>query len=898
MSDAIVGLFRNAVVAASAGTGKTHFLSSLFVARAIGLGVEGRPVSPERIIATTFSRAAALELRERIESKLVELAETAPSPLAALDRPLTGRARELGLDDGALRERARRALAELPGAIIDTLHGVATWVLRRHALELDLVPDFAVLDEQQALDDARAVIDDVLAAALEGTTDERCSALALMDACRGLEMTEQSVRYLLDRLDDEGLDAHELSHGGAVAEAQSLREELRSICQAIVLDGQSTLWQPARALFAVLADGESAFNALTSALEALFSVRLTASLKRLPGTIELEGFIEGVPGSSKLDRAQRLARFLHFAEQLEQNAAGVTELVGRVQRALIERRSRRGAFGFGDLLRVARDALRDRPELAAQSAAHIDLLLVDEFQDTSRVQRDLVLLLRERPEAARARAPGTLPTTATLSPHGLVVVGDRKQSIYGFRGADVSVFSEFAAELAGQAAASALELTGVSVSSEPAADFHSLKHNYRSLPAIIEAVNAVAQRDFEQRPEHPYEIRYADEEALASPGGEPPAERGRVTLVLDDGELPEGTPPVVAEATGALRSAFVAAGFCQNVCEEGASYKDVAILARRRATLPLVELALDRLRIPFVVSGRELYATREVRDLFAALRCAQNPLDRHAVAAVARGLLGGLADPTLAALCEPGGGLLPVRRWDLDAIDEPEQRQAATLLKERLLDFGRTAPRLSPRDALSFAIDLFDLEQVLGALPRGQVRFGNALRLLEIASRQGGGLSSFTRWLEEQIAIEADEAEAAVFSEEDDAVRLVTIHGSKGLAFPIVVLLDLGVPEQPRGGALGLFRDGTPAPKLVLRQRVATGTVHDPLQRAAREDLARRATAERQRLSYVALTRARRELALILPAEAPRPKTLAQTLLECREQGVFAAIEGVRELSA
>jgi ATP-dependent helicase/nuclease subunit A len=898
VSGAYPGLQRNAVVAASAGTGKTHFLTNVYVGRALGLGSSGRPVSPARIVATTFSRAAALELRERIETRLVELAETAPSPSLALGRELLPLADALGLDDAALRERARHALTELPGALIDTLHGVATWVLRRHALELELVPDFAILDEQQSTDDCRAAVDDVLAEALESGADERVAALALIDACRGLEPTEQSVRYLLDRLDDEGLDAADLSHGSLTQAATELREELRSVTRAIVLDGASALFEPAQALHRVLGDPTASLAVLSEAVERLFVVRLTAALKRLPGALELEDFLESVRGDNKADRAQRLARFLHFAEELEQNSAGVGRLISRAQARLYSERAARGGFGFGDLLRGARDALRDRPELAAASAASIDLLLVDEFQDTSRVQRDLVLLLRERPDAARARRAGSLPSTRTLLPNGLVVVGDRKQSIYGFRGADVSVFAEFAAELAGARAATALELRGVEVNPDPVADFHSLKHNYRSQAAIIEAVNLIAEHDFESRPTYPYQVRYAEEEALSLPPSAEGSERGRFTLIVDDGTVPEGAPPLVAEAGAPLRAALIAAGFCRASVEEGSAYRDLAILARRRATLPLVELALDRLGIPFVVSGRELYATREVRDLFAALSVAQNPLDRHALATVARGLPGGLADPTLAALAEPGRGLLPARQWRLTAIDEPEQREAASLLCERLADFARIAPRLSPRDAIGFALELFDFERLLAGLPRGQVRFGNLLRLLEIAARHGGSLPAFTRFLQEQILTEADEAEAAVFSEEDDAVRLVTIHGSKGLAFPVVVLLDLAVAEQPRGGPLGLLREGAGPPRLVLRQRVAEGTVHDPLQKAARDDLTRRAVAERQRLSYVALTRARRELALVLPADAPRPQTLADTVQRCRDASLFAPIEGTREIAA
>ncbi len=895
MSARYPGLFKNAVVAASAGTGKTYFLTNSFVARVLGLAAGARPVSAERIVATTFSRAAALELRKRIEEKLVELADKGR---AALDPALAERALELGLAERTLIERAQRGLSELPGSLIDTLHGVAAWVLRRHALELDIVPNFNILDEQQASADVEALIEDALAAALEAGVEEKRAALALIDSCRGLENTQAALGWLLERLDDDGLVADELGLGEEGRHARELARELARICASIAADAPSALTEPALALASLLAATAPAHGDLSDALAVLFGVKLSPALKRNSGGALLDAFQGELRGGTKLEKARALAGFLELAPELEQNAAELRSLLARIQTRLLERRRRQGAFGFGDLLRVARDSLRDRPEVAARAAAQIDTLLIDEFQDTSRVQRDLMLLLRERPECAAKRSAGQLPRTSDLQPAGLIIVGDRKQSIYGFRGADVSVFAEVAAELCGERAAAALELRGVAVSESPVADFESLRDNYRSLPAIIEAVNTIAARDFDSRPERAYEVRYATDEALRPPAFRAAGPRGTLTVVSDDGAPVEGVAAIVRGAEGPLRSAFVAASYCLRAAAEGAAYRHLAVLARRRSTLPLVELALDHFRVPYVVSGRALYATREVRDLFALLRVAQNPFDRHGLAAVGRGLLGGLADPTLASLCEPGRGLLPATHWSLDAIAEPEQRQSAKQLRERILDYAGVAPRLSPRDALSLAVERFELESVLSALPRGQVRYGNVLRLLEIASRHGGGLAGFVRWLDEQIRIDADESEAAVFSEEDDAVRLVTIHGSKGLAFGHVVLLDIGVAEQARGGVLGLLRDGAGPPRLVLRQRGQSGSLHQPLARLAHEDAARRAAAERQRLSYVALTRAERELVLVVPTGPARANTLAATLSELQADGTLAAQSGYRELRA
>ena len=353
-----------------------------------------------------------------------------------------------------------------------------------------------------------------------------------------------------------------------------------------------------------------------------------------------------------------------------------------------------------------------------------------------------------------------------------------------------------------------------------------------------------------------------------------------MTIVEDDGSAPEAldTPPLLRQAEGTLRSAFAAAGLCAKIARSGTPFSDIALLARRRATLPMLELALDRLNIPFVVAGRALYATPEVRDLFAALRLQIDPNDRHALAVLARGPFGGLSDRALAELCSERRGLDPVREWSPSRLSDPLEHDALNTLRERLLEIGQVAPRLSPRDALWLIADRFQLEALYSLLPRGRTRFGNVERLLEIAARQGGSLQSFVRWLQRQILNETDEAEAAVFADEDDAVRLLTIHGSKGLAFPTTIVMDTGSWERPNSAPIGILR-GDHETSLVIRHVTDAGSLSTPLSRRATEDSLARARAERQRLSYVALTRARSHLAIVLPSGKLRADSLAASIV-------------------
>ena len=541
------GLERNAVIAASAGTGKTQLLTGIYLAFALGLSEDGKEVPNERIVATTFSRAAAAEIRERLESRLRWLSD----PNCTIGDPLAALAAERGVPNTELARRARRVLDDLPRATIDTLHGLATSILRRHALELGLSPNFSILDEEQAFSDAERSIDDVLDAALGGPLGN--AATRLLDACGGLDRARNEITVLLGRLDEEGLPAEALAVADHVADAERQLSALAGLCQAITRAEPSALTEPARAALHALEIRD--YLALRAALADVASVRATKSLKSLPFWPALEQLQDSLGGSTKLDRLLSVVEHAERAPELDADARGASALLSLIQMELLKRRRSEGTLSFGDVLRLARDGLRDHPALAKFAGQKTEVLLVDEFQDTSRVQRDLLLLLRERPDSIDRRKPGALPRAEDILPRGLVVVGDRKQSIYAFRGAEVSVFAQLAAELAGVKAAEQLELSGVLPSANPVADFHTLSANYRSTRAILEAVNTIAYTDFCARPERAFEIRYTAAEALVLPPYTEVPPPGTVTIVSDTGEPPENP-----DAPALLRQAERAKG--------------------------------------------------------------------------------------------------------------------------------------------------------------------------------------------------------------------------------------------------------------------------------------------------------------------------------------------------
>jgi ATP-dependent helicase/nuclease subunit A len=893
----IPGLTKNAVVAASAGTGKTELLTSIYLAHCLGLHGSGAPISPARIVATTFSRAAAREIRERLERRFAGVAADDPVEYERrLGSGLLALAAERGLAKAELQRRATRALDELSDASIDTLHNLCARILREHGLELNIVPSFTILEEQRSLEETEHTIAEVLGEALEGSGLHALGAQQLLDASGGLDRLRGWLIGLLSRLDDEGLDASELELGDEGAAARGLLVTLERVCRELVTDPESARAPHARAVLDVLASGDGPPNAdrLRDAFVALASEKKG---KNAPGSAALKALLEQSAEKSNSDRARALVRFIAEGPSLAERLRGVALVLGDIQNRLRERHRAERSLGFGDLLRLTRDGLRDNPQVARAAGSRIDLLLVDEFQDTSRVQCDLLLLLRERPEANSARPPGALPRAADLQPQGLVVVGDRKQSIYGFRGADVSVFAELASALAGAEAARLLDLPKSAAPSEPGpavAEVSTLVDSYRSDRSVVAAVNLIAGRDFVPELEQSFEIRYAPAEALRVPEGRGNVAQGAFTLLLDDQKTPEGEPLVV-EATGPMRVALAVAGYCARAAAQGRALSSLAVLSRKRATLPLLGFALDHFGVPYVVSGRDLYGTQEVRDVFAALRLSQAPRERHALATIARSPLGGLSDQALLELSDPRRGLLPVQDWQPSRLSRPEDARLAATLQQRLLGFLRVAPRLSPRDAIHDVVERFQLASVLALLPRGAVRFANVGRFQEIAASHGGNLAAFVRFITRQIEWEFDETEAALFSADDDAVRLLTIHGSKGLAFPTVLLADADAIEQPGWAPVSILRRAQARPLLVVRHAGEDGPIVTDTQKALNADSKARAQAERQRLSYVALTRAEHEIVVALPAK-PRSGTLAKTVRALHDEGAFATLDGLQEL--
>jgi ATP-dependent helicase/nuclease subunit A len=876
-ADVLFPFRRNLVVAASAGTGKTHALVGVVVHLVLGaseLGGAGlhAPVDPGRIVATTFSRKAAAEIRARVVEELERLvAGGAGSKYRGdLDRACA-RAGVAPWSEHHLRDRARKAMDGIGRAQIGTLHGFATTLVRAYALEAGLSPSFEIAPEDEARERMEAVIVRVLERSLGQDLRD------FVDAAGGVDRLVGQIMGQLGRIEEDGRGAAALTV--PKDDARLIDETMRAfVDHARALSAEAKFAELAAAVTAAWEAGDPA--TLQDAAGALSGARMPA--KRSPALEAFHVFRTELGGGRAMtnpERGRRLVRTWQARERFEHAAAMARALLVQCQDELAKEVKKSSLLGFGDVLRIARDVLRDDAVVAREVSDGLDALLVDEFQDTSRLQRELVQLLWAREER---RVRGEIPEIGDVRPHGLFVVGDRKQSIYGFRGADVGVFAELCVGLAGAPARVALGIAPGAAwePPEPLADFVSLRHNRRGNAGLLAFANAFSRERFTVREPPPelYEIAYVPEtEDLLVPGdgdGDVAPRISTTWLRWNEGEKVSRVDEGV-EIAGRIRS-MIEKGE-PRVRGNPPQFRDVAILAPTNEMLDAAAFALAQAGVPHVVAGRGFYASTEVRDLRSMLLLVMDPKDKLALLEVLRGPWTGAHDATLLGLTEPGRGLAEIGpAWDAGdrrALVRAGDRDGLAELRRVVTDLWRNLDRLGPGGVLREAVRELALEEVLVLLPRGEQRVANVRKLVAMAEREPN-VVRFLERLDRAMDREASESEAATFSDEDDAVRLLTVHASKGLDFPIVFLPELGRMPRPRErGTLAIdLGVAGEAPVLAVRIPDAEGGALEPPSFArATRTADRRDRAERQRLAYVAATRASE--AMVLVGDRSQPKS-------------------------
>ena len=840
-SDAIHISDKNLIVVAGAGSGKTRVLVERFL-QLLGDNPEWRINS---LVAVTFTREAAFEMRHRLRQTLER------------------RARENKASHWA------RRLAQLDSARIDTIHGLCADLLRANAAQAGIDPKFAVLDENESA----ILLDDVV-----------YDALATIDAPLSTLFAHYDGFKIEEALRQTSLVNAE--YAPVPEDADALFRRWEREWADLVFDARRKLLNSAElaaihTLDAIAADDKLAALAAQywRYLEQIDEAKDALEITQLMTVCHAEGAV-GNKGSAKawggVEAKKEAADTLR---QLRQRIGETLKEIGdppaeidrataamlplwqqllRKVRTTYRRRKRENAqLDFDDLERLAAQLLQQDSVRKRYRGAEFKHLLVDEFQDTNAAQWQIIRSLADLQRGG-----------------SLFVVGDPKQSIYQFRGADVSVFNHVRSQIADHAAGSA----------------RLLSTSFRSHRPLVEQFNAlfakVLVRD-ESSPVKDFEVVF-DKPMSASRADAPalPAitlqlleaeERNEVgNVVLDHGGRRKTRP---ADELRRWEAFEIAAQIKRMIAEErpvfcketrqtrAIAYRDAAVLFQSMTNLTLYEEVFKAQDIPFLtVAGRGFFDQQEVWDMLELLRFLHNPADDLSLASVLRSPIFAFSDDLLFALRLPNEHAAesrePLPLWQALRIASQHSMPGVAendlpAIKHALEILGALqslAGRVTISELLRRALALTNYLAILTGLPDGDRRRGNVEKLLQLAEDSGKiTLGKFARYLADLTAREAREGEAAL--EPGNAIRLMTAHASKGLEFPLVVLADAswergdsGAPTVQVDPDYGLSCSIYSADS----NKYESGFAH----RRNRRLQALKEAAERKRLLYVAATRA------------------------------------------
>ena len=766
-------LDRHVSVTAGPGSGKTAVL----VERYLHI-LRTHDVSIDQIVAITFTNRAANEMRSRLRRKLDEL---------------------LRATSGDERRKWLKHKRTLDGAIITTIHGFCSRLLHEFPVEANIDPQFVLLDQHQSAMLLEAAVEASLTEFIN-TGEEWITRLTVL---MGRAQLAQGLADLHRNCRDLGLTLDEIaaqtkaSHATADDYLAALGDLEQQMAELFALPRSTpaatakraaveSAWPALRARLHDIPDPES-LAGYCQAIEDFRNVRPSAA-GPIAGRIKaLDELIWEKPLKGRVPQIC----FDLFAKDY---AASVIKVLRRIAERLAEEKSRLAALDFDDLqLRVLR-LLNDRPEALARIADRFKFFLVDEFQDTNRLQRDLMTKLALS-SAQRAN---------------LFIVGDRKQSIYGFRGADVSVFGQMTEALA--------EAGGTS---------KPLHLNFRSQPPLISFLNVLFEKIFKSGEDCGQQdlgqLGYVEHErslAERESGDPPPLIELLVDVEPDEKSaefhrLPQQSPRERDARQLARRIVSLVQGD-EDRRQSGSrrfEFRDIALLFRAMTDVPAYEAAFRRAGIPsLTVQGKGFYEREEISDLIQLLRFLDNRTDELALAAILRSPLCGVSDNALLALrCapvlegNPEQGLLRKRRGvrklfyalrhqDQIQFINPGEREALNRAAAWLTRLLERRNRYGIAELLRMAVGETEYLTIIAASFEGAQRLANVEKLFRLAdSFEKSGthlIRDFVRFVEDFEKVGGREGEGQI-DESADAVRLMTIHQAKGLEFPVVIIPDL-----------------------------------------------------------------------------------------------------------
>ena len=817
---------QNLVVVAGAGTGKT----SLLVERAVNLFLSDETALDHSLLMT-FTNKAAAELRQRIAGTVMQVS-AATGGEQRKDPPESSEAHRvlewirMGHDDDVIHQRTQVIMDHLETATIGTIHGFASELLRRHPLEAKLPPNFTPDDGEQRkflFQEAwpRFMVEELQAPGERSLYWER----TLADF--PLAVVKKLAQILIRR--PAAMD-HLVRHGYNTPDPQvwfedEVRRALDQLQQYSPEDigtgNAFTQWKSFCSMLTLFLEnglrGLAEFSIEETGLNLLGTPYSDRSVSK-----EIKAELKSVT-----EDVQKLIRKLVSLENRD------LEALSQVLRAFAEtyhrEASRLGMPAMDDLLIRARTLLREHPAILEAESARARWLFIDEFQDNDPLQYEIAFLLSGENDSSAQHSE----TWPSLKPGRLFIVGDPKQSIYRFRGADITAFQN--------------ALTHIESYGGTKLD---LVANFRSVPGVLESANLLFNGWIGENPDRSVDPEYVDLKPVRKPEREPAVE-------LISVEAPPNQDFREAEA-GVLAQLLL-----ELVQTGKARQRDLAVLFRSTTQLPIYTRALHDCGLSFVVEGGKSFFERpEVVEGIALLRALANPADAVAFVAVCRGSFGGVADEELTRFASKGLSFSWRRSGTLDQAleDCPSLRRVV----HRLQELAQAGRKLPVDEFIHTVLLDSELSFLMSAFQDGAQRIVNLRKLAErgasISLTRMLSLEATLDVLEDSLLGDNKEWESPLADENLDAVRILTIHKAKGLEYPYVFMPDFPAErtnDSDQGFALGRL-DGKP----VLSLSADYGK-NDVIGTTVRDQEKEHGKAEFKRLMYVAMTRARDKLVLV-----------------------------------
>lgn len=759
---AIDTIDKNVLVSAGAGTGKTGVLTARFINLIENGKFNSNPI--DEILAITFTNKAAEEMNLRIRKAIKE--------------------------NFSKGEKWRQYYNHMSSAKIQTIHSFCSDLLRNFPIEAGIDPSFEIMEPY----DSDKILSEATISALKELSEKGSEELASLYNFMGKTRLEDAVSDFkklyrdLKNTDENTKDVFAKTKISLKAESYPTAEEKNFIIETLKIVGEKKNTKIYKHILSNDYFEKFENNSDDINFELLFYEHIYKNLgtnKKYEGELEkIRNIINGA--------------FLAYEYKNISHYKLVLKIIDLIDERYTALKSSEGVLDYDDLLILA-NRLLENSEVLGLYQKRISYIMIDEYQDTNALQRDIFYKLASVKEK--------------LDRNNFFVVGDPKQSIYAFRGADLSVFYETKEDI--------LAANGKII---------ALKENYRNAESILDMVNRLYEKNFEDYVSLNHNRTFEDE----------------VFKVIDYKE--EGRTRTDKEAKSLAK-------MIEKEISNGSSYGDIAVLFRASTHVDYLENVFNDRNIPFLnYSSKGFYSAQEIIDMANLFRVISNPGDILSLIGLMRSPIMAVSDEVIARFRFYSKD---IDKGILEYIERENTKEAKALKTKlnQLNSFSELSYRMTLTNLIEYVFQKLDIYAIYANKNNSEnpdqalenlSKFYDMARTLDL--KDNFSIDDFVEYIEENR--DKDEEEAEV-SKELDAVTLMTIHGSKGLEFPIVFMYDNERPS--RGANVSIRYDKDKG--IAIKNRYSYGLFKNLAEIENEKD-----AEEFIRINYVAMTRAEKKL--------------------------------------